>query len=407
MPTITIFHIRQVHEDRNFMSVHMQRYPFIFSDERKYRLQRHISFWAFWWIFQGFLYSFAPMPFKIDYVDRLPLAILDSLLYLPAHIFLAYSLMYFVIPVYIIKGKYIAASVWVLALFVVTALMASIAGKYLLLPVRDLILPSKKYFLPHPTTRQSIYIGLLAGLRGGITVGGMAAAIKLMKYWYIKEQRNLQLQKENAESQLQLLKAQVHPHFLFNTLNNIYAHAQSTAPVAAKMLTGLSDMLRFMLYECNQPLAPLSKELKMIQDYIALEKIRYGNKLELHLDIPANTYDLHIAPLLLLPFIENSFKHGASNMLEHPWVNMQISLHGRQMHMKLLNGKASIPKKETTDAGIGIENVKRRLELLYPGKHELSITNEEEVFIVNLKVDLEQKKDFIHKPVTGDKLAHA
>ena len=103
---------------------------------------------------------------------------------------------------------------------------------------------------------------MLAGLRGGITVGGIAAAIKLMKYWYVKEQRNLQLQKENAESQLQLLKAQVHPHFLFNTLNNIYSFTQNTSPVAAKMVTGLSDLLRFMLYECNQRLVPLVERIK-------------------------------------------------------------------------------------------------------------------------------------------------
>ena len=128
-----------------------------------------------------------------------------------------------------------------------------------------------------------------------------------MKYWYVKEQRNLQLQKENVEAQLQLLKAQVHPHFLFNTLNNIYSFTQNTSPVGSKLVTGLSDMLRFILYECNQPLVPLSKELKMIQDYINLEQIRYGNKLDIHLDFPENTNDLYIAPLLLLPLIENSF----------------------------------------------------------------------------------------------------
>src|SRR4029079_6241522 len=123
----------------------------------------------------------------------------------------------------------------------------------------------------------NVHLSLLAGLRGAITVGGMAAAIKLMKYWHIKEQRNLQLQKENVESQLQLLKAQVHPHFLFNTLNNIYSYTQNTSPVASKMVSGLSDLLRFMLYECNQRVVPLAKELKTIKDYISLEQIRYGN----------------------------------------------------------------------------------------------------------------------------------
>lgn len=379
---------------RNFITVHMQQYPFIFSNERKYRLRRHLSFWIFWWIFQGFLYSFSPYPWESSsYGDRLAVATLDSILYLPAHIFLAYTLMYFVIPVYLTRGKYVVAAVWVIFLFLVTAFISSSIGKYVIMPVRGVVFPFAR-FLPHPSTKQSIFMALLAGLRGAITIGGIAAAIKLMKYWYLKEQRNLQLQKENAETQLQLLKAQVHPHFLFNTLNNIYSYTQNTSPEATKLVSGLSELLRFILYESNQALVPLSKELRMVQDYINLEQIRYGNELELHLDIPENTYDLQIAPLLLLPLVENCFKHGTSNMLEQPWINLNVDIHGKEMQLKLLNGKIS-NKEEVYKPGIGIYNVRRRLELLYPEKHELNITDAEDIFIVNLKIELEQKKDVI------------
>ncbi|MBK8087756.1 MAG: histidine kinase [Chitinophagaceae bacterium] len=234
---------------------------------------------------------------------------------------------------------------------------------------------------------------MLAGLRGAITIGGLAAAIKLMKYWYIKEQRNLQLEKENMESQLQLLKAQIHPHFLFNTLNNIYSFTQTTSPAAAKMVTVLSDLLRYILYEGTQPFVSLSKELKMIEDYINLEKIRYGNKLELHLNLPAQTNDLLIAPLLLLPLVENCFKHGTSNVLEQPWIHLQVSIKNTELQIKLLNGKVNHPATNTNSAGIGIKNVQQRLSLLYPGKHELNITSEEDVFIVNLKLELGQQKE--------------
>jgi LytS/YehU family sensor histidine kinase len=203
------------------------------------------------------------------------------------------------------------------------------------------------------------------------------------------------------------LKAQVHPHFLFNTLNNIYSHTQDVAPQASKMVTGLSELLRFILYEANQPTVPLSKELKMIQDYINLEKVRYGNKLDLYLDLPEKTYDLHITPLLLLPLVENCFKHGTSQILEQPWINLQVTLHGKQMHMKLLNGKLHQPGGQQSSSGIGIKNVEKRLALLYPGKHELSITNEEEVFIVNLKIELEQKKELPGKPASQSQLVHA
>lgn len=387
-----------VTELRNFMTVHMKQHPFIFSDEKKYRLRRHAAFWAFWWIFFGILYSYTAKISLLPNFKRLPIALLDSFFFLSAHVFLSYSLMYYVIPSLLLKGKYVKTTWTILLLFFLTACISALIGTY--------VLPVLRYNLfgiPFSDPANTSYLlSLLAGLRGAITVGGLAAAIKLMKYWYVKEQRNLQLEKENVAAQLQLLKAQVHPHFLFNTLNNIYSFTQNSSPEAAKMITGLSDLLRYMLYEGNRPLVPLAKELEMIKDYIGLEKTRYGNKLELHLDLPADTNGLYIAPLLLLPLVENCFKHGTSQVLEQPWVNLQVVIKDRQLQMKLLNGKVKEKNDEPVHAGIGIKNVQKRLSLLYPGHHEMTITNEEEVFIVNLKIELEQIKGNVFKtaPVT-------
>lgn len=371
----------------------MSKYPFIFSDERKYRIKRHLAFWAFWWIFQGFLYSFLATYSVIAYFTRLPISMLESLIYLPGHMFLAYSLMYFVIPKYLLKQKYWHTAVSTIICFLLTAVIAAAIGILIIDPLRIYVLGGEYASSLYRKGAVSVHLALLAGLRGGLTVGGIAAAIKLMKYWYVKEQRNLQLQKENAESQLQLLKAQVHPHFLFNTLNNIYSYTQNTSPVASQLVTRLSDLLRFVLYETRQPLVPLAKELKLIQDYIELEKIRYGNKLELNIQLPEKTNDLYIAPLLLLPLIENCFKHGTSNVLDQPWISLHIDIFDNQMQMKLLNGKTNEVRESLNSTGIGIQNVRKRLELLYPGKHDFSITNDEEVFIVNLKIELEQKKE--------------
>jgi LytS/YehU family sensor histidine kinase len=204
----------------------------------------------------------------------------------------------------------------------------------------------------------------------------------------MKEQRNLQLQRENVAAQLQLLKAQVHPHFLFNTLNNIYSYTQSTSATASKLVMGLSDLLRYMLYECNQPLVPLNKELKMLQDYIVLEQIRYNHQLDITVDLPDDAYNYMIAPLLLLPFVENAFKHGTSQMLEQPWISLSIFIEEDQLKMKLVNGKAEQQKAST--GGIGIANVRKRLELLYPDQHLLKTSNEEHVFVVSLKLQLER-----------------
>jgi sensor histidine kinase YesM len=378
----------------------MRQYPFIFSDEKKYRIWRHVAFWIFWALFQGFLYSFIPLPAPFSYIRRLPSAMVDSFLFLPSHMFLSYTLMYFVIPVYVVKNKYLLSAAWAFILIIATGTLAAVISSSLVGPIKQTILPHK-WQLPF-SYRSSFFLALLAGLRGGLTVGGLAAAIKLMKHWYIEGQRNLQLQKENIESQLQVLKAQVHPHFLFNTLNNIYSYTQNTSQIASKLVIGLSDILRYMLYEGNQPLVPLTKELKMIEEYIDLEKIRYGNRLEIHVNLPDGGYDLYIAPLLLVPFIENCFKHGISNVLEHPWMNLDIAVDKGTMTMKLINGK-SASQGRLQNTGIGIENARRRLALVYPGKHDLIIKNEEEMFIVNLRLELE-KKYVLAKPVIQQNL---
>ena len=318
---------------------------------------------------------------------------LESLIYLSSHIFLAYALIYFVIPKYLLKQKYWPTAVLTIICFLLTAFISTVLTIFVIDNLRLYMMGADYATGPFRKTTISFHLAMLAGLRGGLTVGGIAAAIKLMKYWYVKEQRNLQLKKENAESQLQLLKAQVHPHFLFNTLNNIYSFTQNTSPVAANMISGLSDLLRYILYDCNLPLVPLSKELKMVKDYINLEQTRYGNRLEVHLDVPANTNDMYVAPLLLLPFVENCFKHGTSNVLEEPWMNLQVTLEQNTMQMKLVNGKANGNDSLPARPGIGIINVQKRLELLYPGKHQLAITNDADVFVVNLKIELERLND--------------
>jgi len=185
----------------------------------------------------------------------------------------------------------------------------------------------------------------------------------------------------------------VHPHFLFNTLNNIYSKAQNESPGSAKMIMELSHILRYVLDEGKHELVPLEKELQMLTDYINLEKIRYDEKLELHLSLPSRAGEVYIAPLLLLPFVENCFKHGASKMLRNPWINLKIDLQGTTLFMKLMNGKRSSQQTNNGRKGTGIKNVKKRLELLYKGKHDLQINEDEEVFVVNLSIEL-VKMDF-------------
>jgi LytS/YehU family sensor histidine kinase len=229
-----------------------------------------------------------------------------------------------------------------------------------------------------------------------------ACSIRLVKYWHLKEKRNLELLKEKTEAQLQLLRAQVHPHFLFTTLNNIYAKAQYESPGTAKMIGELSHILRYVLDEGKRDLVPLESELQMLTDYINLEQMRYDDKLDLHLSLPSKTRGIYIAPLLLLPFVENCFKHGTSKMLNNPWINLKMEVHDTSLFMKVMNGKKPLQILSDTRKGTGIDNVKKRLELLYKNKYHLQINDEEEVFIVNLNLELIKLKqaNFAPEPIS-------
>ena len=277
---------------------------------------------------------------------------------------------------------------WVMSSFLTMVMLKEINPAIL-----NWVLPGKYLRHTQRPPEVSFYMGIILAGKGVFTSTAFALFLKFTKQWYLKEQRNIQLQKQNTEAQLQLLTAQVHPHFLFNTLNNIYSQAQNESPKSSKMIMGLSELLRYILYEGRKPLVPLDKELQMILEYINLEKIRYGNKLDLHYLVTDKTKDVYIAPLLLLPFVENCFKHGASNMLQNPWINLTIEIKDTTLVMKLMNGKSGNNDITSEKPGIGISNARQRLELLYKGKYELQIREEEDVFIVDLKIQLVKMKE--------------
>jgi LytS/YehU family sensor histidine kinase len=213
-------------------------------------------------------------------------------------------------------------------------------------------------------------------------------SLKRIKDWYLKQNENRLLLRENINAELQLLKAQIHPHFLFNTLNNIYFFILSEPVKAEDLITKLENLLYYMINECNVPAVPLDKEINMINDYFELEKVRY-NDLDIELVLTGDYTNKMIAPLLMIPFIENSFKHGTSKMLRDPWIKLFIQADEEMLHFTLANNKPAgkiIDKKH----GIGLSNVKKRLAILHPEKHYLTIEPTENTFTINMQIPLEQ-----------------
>ncbi|HEY0900284.1 MAG TPA: histidine kinase, partial [Sphingobacteriaceae bacterium] len=233
---------------------------------------------------------------------------------------------------------------------------------------------------------------------GPPVICGLFLAGNMLKTYFDKIEERVSLVKENANAELQLLKAQVHPHFLFNTLNNIYSFTITKSPEAPMLVKKLSDMLNYMTNECEHPLVSLHQELKILNDYIDLEKVRYGSRLNLQVEIQGDARNKLIAPLLLIPFVENSFKHGSSKMLEHPWINLKIVIKAETLLFTLENSKPKDLPKLNGDNGIGLKNVQKRLKLLYPGGHHLCITIQENAYLVQLQLPLHASKETLPEP---------
>ncbi|HET6767547.1 MAG TPA: histidine kinase [Chitinophagaceae bacterium] len=368
---------------------------FIFSDERKYRVMRHLLFWFFWILYIGMTRFLSANTYKkVGHFDDPLIVFIESFFLVLPHTVLVYPMLYFILPRYIITGKYFRASLWVILFLILTTAAATVLFIFIPWEKAVQLSPNLKLFKEAAgNSWQKMTISYRIGMNGSIIAAALAASVKLFKHYYLKNHRIQQLMKENIAAQLQILRAQVHPHFLFNTLNNIFSQTQTESPKGSKMIMGLSDTLRYILYEGQKPLVPLNQELMMLSEYIKLEKIRYGNKIDVHVLMPDKTDDIYIAPLLLLPFIENCFKHGTSNLLQNPWVNLAIEMIDTRLEMKLMNGKTALPGNDESKPGIGISKVRQRLDLLYKDKYDLQITEDEEVFIVDLSIALVNVKD--------------
>ena len=373
----------------------MQWHEFIFSEQRKHKLFRHFVFWIAWWSF--FLIGFIlfnnlkggnPLnppnsgnkinPFNLAPGDHL---LLKTSLLVLLYALACYPLIYFILPE-IIKRKWLKAT----AYFILLCSLLYVATHFLfwnLFSFIDSFSGSSK--TNYSTAR--FWPALNLGLMNFAKVAAAAVIIKYLKYLWLKQKEAQRLEKEKINAELQLLKAQVHPDFLFKTLNNIYTHALASSPRTSNMLLKLSDLLSYMLYECEQSFVPLEKEIEMMKEYMQLEKIRHNDKLEMEVNVKGNLTGKMIAPFLLLPFIENSLKY-SSQMAEQRWINLNIRIEGKHFTMKLTNGIPENMSKQQVMEANGLANVQKRLSLLYPGKHELKMTMEHEMFIVFLDLRL-------------------
>lgn len=202
---------------------------------------------------------------------------------------------------------------------------------------------------------------------------------------YLKQSEQLKtLREERLISELKYLKAQLQPHFFFNTLNNIYGLALDSSKDTALMVAKLAELMRYILYHARNPLVPLQQEISFLKSYVDIERVRHANQTSIEIDMQGEVHGICVAPLIFLPFVENAFKHGISDTVECSFVSIVFVSANGELHFQIKNGKASGSVVPESREGIGLYNVKQRLALLYPNRHNLAIVEEADFFQVNL-----------------------
>ena len=250
----------------------------------------------------------------------------------------------------------------------------------------------QRYLMDGYTHREMYFYStqyVVQTVAGSLFIVIFVSMLRFAKDWFEFEARKKEIENEKLTAELNFLKEQINPHFLFNTLNNLYYLAFTQSPNTTEVIAKLSQMMRYMIYDSNYPLVPLSKEIEYMQNYISLERLRLNDSIPIQLEIQGNPENVLIAPLIFITFLENAFKHGVSNNNPKAWVNVSIRLEGDECIYKVENSKVlSAPKGMEERSGIGLQNVKRRLELSYPGKYQLQVDDQPDRYTVLLNLRL-------------------
>lgn len=336
-------------------------------------LNKHVLFWI------------AVFSFYIA-VDRVHFSTTERLftikfIYLLFQMVTAYTIIYFIIPQY---KQFKSILILVLMLFVLFAFLNVIyvGWQYLFYNPNSCYGRFKAAYGHLP-----LYLQIFNWRQDFLIISWLfiQPTFFLIPFLWYEKNLNISIANEQKKiAELSALKNQLNPHFLFNTLNNLYTLALEKSDNTPKVIERLSEILDYILYRCNDKYVPLNKEVELIENYLALEKLRYGKRVDISLNTRINSND-KIAPLILLTFIENAFKHGVKQELYQANINIELTSDGELITFRITNSKSK-SKAESRNEKLGLKNVKHQLALLYPGTHKLLIEDEDAQYTVTLEL---------------------
>lgn len=330
----------------------------------KYKLD-HILFWflyaLFWLLVTGSITNTAQ--------------IRNTIIVVILHALVSYFNLYVLVPLLLQNKRYIAYVLSILLSITLTCFPLAFII-YLLDPDNTSKIWSVNFFVFN-SFQTSYAVGLTMVLRLSIQ-------------WYQREKEKSELQRITSETELKFLKSQINPHFLFNSLNSIYSLTLKKSDNAPQTVLKLSEMLRYLLYEAGEKKVSIDKEIAYLNNYLELERIRLGTRGKIIFETEIDSEEYLIEPMLIMPFVENCFKHGLNTLATGGWVSILLNIKNGVLNAEISNNikGEKTDYKEDRVGGIGIVNVKKRLKLLYPGKHKLLITNTNNVYKIDLELTI-------------------
>ncbi|MEZ7945128.1 MAG: sensor histidine kinase [Flavobacteriaceae bacterium] len=336
--------------------------------------RHHILFWFFYFLLNTLRWG--------NYFDDYLYSLKTNVIGFPVHMILVYLNIFILMPRLVFKRKYFS---YIIALIASLLLMVFIKFNLTYYLVSENIWPEGPAVINDFTFSYAIDMMI-----GELYVTTFVTAIKITMDWQEEQKRTAALEKMQSDTELKFLRTQISPHFFFNTLNNIYSLAIEKSEKTPKIILKLSELMRYLLYETRTKRQRLEKEIICIQNYLELESIRYGKLLDIDMKISGDIMNKKIAPILLLSFVENAFKHGANKNIGNIKIDIDFKIIENFLYFSISNPVPKAIKNKQIikhSGGIGLKNVKKRLALGYnPDEYELNIESKDKVFIVNLKI---------------------
>ncbi|WP_298542091.1 histidine kinase [uncultured Aquimarina sp.] len=336
--------------------------------EKTIKRRYHIYFWLIYFLFNVIRWG--------SYFNDYWYSFKSNMVEFPLHLVIVYFNIYYLIPNYLLKKKYISYVAFLLFSLGIHYVVRSGLNYWL---ITENIWPeaqgeNEPFGLNH----------IIAVVLGELYVLALTFSIKISVDFIMERNKNQQLTELQYKTELEYLKAQIQPHFFFNTLNNLYALTMQKSSKASEVVVKLSEFMQYIIYDASKRKVPLIQEIQYIDNYIELENIRYGNQLKTEINIVGCIDDVLVTPLLFLPFVENAFKHGFKDRGE-----MSLSVSFEVDNEALIFIAENSYDKEASSRsknGIGIKNVERRLQLLYNKNYKLKISNDNDIYKITLKI---------------------